>query len=197
MRNEPLPGTTPLDPDEAEELLHDVGTQGELNELEQENIQIGQEWATRVAITGRRRRDVLTEEFLYELHRHMFGEVWTWAGQVRRTNKNLGVDWPQIRPALRDLIEDARLWRDEGVVEADELAVRFHHRLVWIHPFPNGNGRHARMMADLIVMKQGRPRFTWGSASLHETSTLRTRYIQALRSADAGKMGSLVEFARS
>lgn len=196
MRDEPLPGTTPLDPDEAEGLLHDIGTQGELNELEQENIQIGQEWAIRTAVTGRR-REVMTEEFVYELHRRMFGEVWNWAGQVRRSNKNLGVDWPQIRPAVRDLIEDARLWRDDGVFEADELAIRFHHRLVWIHPFPNGNGRHARMMADLIVMRQGRPRFTWGRASLHETFTLRTRYIEALQAADAGKLGPLVEFARS
>lgn len=196
MRDEPLPGNTPLDPDEAEGLLHDIGTQGELNELEQENIQMGQEWAVRTAVTGRR-RDVMTEPFVYELHRRMFGEVWSWAGQVRRSNKNLGIDWPQIRPAVRDLIEDARLWREDGVFEADELAIRFHHRLVWIHPFPNGNGRHARMMADLIVMRQGRPGFTWGRASLHETSTLRTRYIEALQAADAGNVGPLVEFARS
>lgn len=196
MRDEPLPGTTPLDPDEAEGLLHDIATQGELNELEQENIQIGQEWAIRTAITGRR-REVMTEEFVYELHRRMFGEVWKWAGQVRRSNKNLGVDWPQIRPAVRDLIEDARLWRDESVFKPDELAVGFHHRLVWIHPFPNGNGRHARLMADLIVMRHGRPRFTWGRASLHQTSTLRTHYIQALQAADAGKVGLLLEFARS
>lgn len=191
-------GATPIDPNEAEGLLQaHVSTRQELNELEEANIQDGVAWAVERAIAGRRRRDVLTEEFLFELHRRMFGAVWAWAGQVRTTDKNIGVDKYIIRPEVRKLIEDARYWRDFGTYDVDELAVRFHHRLVAIHPFPNGNGRHARLMADLIAQQLGRQPFTWGGESLMETSALRTAYISALRQADGGVIEPLIEFARS
>jgi Fic-DOC domain mobile mystery protein B len=191
-------GATPLDPDEIEGLLQPhVTTRGELDELEAENIQLGLEWAFRVAVLGRRRADVITETFLYALHRHMFGEVWAWAGQVRRTNKNIGVDKYAVRVEVRNLVEDARLWRAEEVYGPDELAVRFHHRLVRIHPFANGNGRHARMMADLIVRQAGRAPLSWGSGTLTTTSALRERYIGALRAADRGDVHPLIAFARS
>lgn len=198
MRNSHPKGTTPLDPDEAEGLrqLH-VTTRGELDELEEANIQLGMEWALQTAVWGRRRVDVLTEQFVFELHERMFGEVWRWAGEIRRTNKNIGVEKHVIRVELGKLIEDARLWRERSVFEPDELAIRFHHRLVSIHPFPNGNGRHARLMADLIVRQEGRPPFSWGGASLTTTSELRERYIAALRSADNGDMAPLLRFARS
>lgn len=190
-------GNTPLDPAEAEGLLHDhIWTRGELDELEEANIQAGLEWAHRRAL-GPRAVDILTEDFLFKLHRRMFGEVWEWAGDVRRTGKNIGVDTIEVRPRLRDLIEDARYWRTNETYPPDELAVRFHHRLVSIHPFPNGNGRHARLMADLLAQQLGRPPFSWGGASLTETSQLRTAYISALQSADRGTIQSLVAFARS
>jgi len=189
-------GATPLDPDEAQALLQaHVTTRAELDELEEANIQIGLEWAMRTAITGSRRVEVLSEAFLYELHKRMFGEVWDWAGDVRRSNKNIGVDKHPVRVEVRNLIEDARLWRQ--VYGPDEIAVRFHHRLVAIHPFPNGNGRHARMMADLIAMQTGRPAFSWGGRQLTSTSELRNAYIDALRKADVGDITSLLEFARS
>lgn len=198
MPTDPGDDRTQIDPDEADGLLHGhVGTRGELNELEQENIELGMEWATRATLSSRRRRDVLTEDFLYELHRRMFGQVWNWAGRVRRTNKNIGLDWPQVRPAVRDLIQDARLWREHSVYGSDELAVRFHHRLVAIHPFANGNGRHARLMADLVVLQQGQPRFSWGGGRLETTSALRSAYIGALREADSGNIRPLILFARS
>jgi Fic-DOC domain mobile mystery protein B len=191
-------GATPLDPDESEGLLPDhVTTRGELDELEEANIQIGVQWGLNAAVLRRRRADVLTEEFLYELHRRMFGEVWDWAGEIRRTSKNLGVDWSLIRIEVRNLIEDARLWREDEVHPPDDLATRFHHRLVSIHPFPNGNGRHARLMADLIVQQAGRSPFTWGGATLATTSALRSAYIDALGSADLGDLGPLIDFARS
>lgn len=190
-------GNTPLDPDEAEGLLHPhVTMRRELDELEEANIQAGMGWGHRRAV-GSRRTDVLTDDFLFELHARMFDEVWDWAGEVRRTNKNIGVDKIEIRPRLRELIEDARYWRANGTFEPDELAVRFHRRLVSIHPFPNGNGRHARMMADLLVQQLGRPAFTWGGANLAETSELRTAYLDALRAADRDEIELLVEFARS
>lgn len=191
-------GATPLDPDESEGLLQThVSTRLELDELEEANIQMGLEWAQARAVFGRRRVDVLTDEFLYELHKRLFGEVWDWAGEVRHTDKNLGVDKFTIREEVRRLLDDARYWREHGTYEPDELAVRFHHRLVWIHPFPNGNGRHARMMADLLVQQLGRPPFTWGGRNLTETSELRKAYIDALRKADNGSIGALVRFARS
>jgi len=191
-------GATPIDPDEAEGLLQaHVSTRHELDELEEANIQLGLEWAQQRAILGRGRVDVVTEDFLYELHRRMFGAVWAWAGQVRRTDKNIGVDKFTIRPEVRKLVDDARYWRDREVYGPDELAVRFHHRLVWIHPFPNGNGRHARMMADLIAQQAGRSPFSWGGASLIATSELRTAYISALRQGDQGDVLPLIVFARS
>jgi Fic-DOC domain mobile mystery protein B len=151
-------GATPVDPDETEGLLHGhVVTRAELDELEEANIQIGLEWAVRRAITSRRPIDVLSEEFLYALHERMFGEVWSWAGEVRRSEKNIGVERHRIRVEVRNLVEDARVWRERQAYSPDEIAVRFHHRLVSIHPFPNGNGRHARLMADLLAMQAGRP----------------------------------------
>lgn len=191
-------GATPIDPDEADGLLQPhVYTREELNELEEANIQEGAAWALERTVIGRRRVDVLTEAFLFELHRRMFGAVWGWAGQVRTTDKNIGVDKFSIRPEVRKLIEDARYWREHGTYDADELAVRFHHRLVAIHPFPNGNGRHARLMADLLVQGLGRRPFSWGGASLVETSELRKAYIGALREADLGTLEPLIDFARS
>lgn len=189
---------TPLDPDEADGLLHThVTTRQELNELEEANVGAGAEWALKRAVVGRRRLDVLTEEFLYELHRRMFGSVWAWAGQVRTTDKNIGVDKFTIRTEVRTLIQDSRYWREHRTYAADERAVRFHHRLVAIHPFPNGNGRHARLMADLIVQQSGGPAFSWGGVTLVETSMLRKAYITALREADQGVMEPLIDFARS
>ena len=191
------PGATPIDPDETDGLLPShVSTRGELDELEEANIQEGLRWAHAKALRATRPVDALADSFVYDLHKEMFGAVWEWAGKVRRTNKNIGVDKFQVPTEVRKLVEDARYWRDNAVYPADELAVRFHHRLVAIHPFPNGNGRHARMMADLIVQQAGRPAFTWGGSSLTTTSKLRTAYIDALRSADQGDIVPLMQFAR-
>ena len=185
-------GATPIDPDEAEGLIPEhVATRGELDELEEANIQEGLEWALRSS------REVLSEEFLYELHRRMFDAIWTWAGKVRLTDKNIGVDKNIVRTEVRKLIEDAHYWRENTMYEPDELAVRFHHRLVSIHPFPNGNGRHARLMADLLARELGESAFSWGGVSLTNTSDLRTEYIGALRAADGGNVDPLLKFARS
>lgn len=178
-------------------MLGHVSTRDELDELEEVNIQAGLEWAHRRALLRRTPVDVLTEDFLFELHQRMFGAVWSWAGKVRTTDKNLGIDKFRIRPEVRYLLQDARYWREHGTYEPDELAVRFHHRLVSIHPFPNGNGRHARLMADLIAQQAGRPPFSWGGASLVRTSDLRVAYIDALHRADDGDIEPLLTFARS
>jgi Fic-DOC domain mobile mystery protein B len=164
----------------------------ELNEVEQANIASGVQWAAR-----RRRRDLLDERFIRELHLRMFGDVWTWAGRYRLTERNIGVPAWRIATDLRSLLDDTRLWVEQGVFNTDELVVRFHHRLVAIHPFPNGNGRHARLMADLLVIRLGGVRFTWGGKSLDSASEVRTRYVEALRQADRQYLAPLIAFVRS
>lgn len=187
------PGNTPLSPDEEEGLIPaHITTQGELNEAEEANITRAFRWALR-AVRG---RDVLTDGFVLELHRRMYGGVWKWAGDVRRTEKNIGIDPRQIRVALRDLMEDARLWEAQGTYGPREIAVRLHHRLAKIHIFRNGNGRHARMMADLYLLRRAEPVISWGPDQLRSAATaeLRAAYIQALRAADAMDYGPLLEY---
>ena len=187
-------GATPLDPDEIEGLIHKhVSTRGELDQLEQGNIQMGLEWLARS-----RAKEILNEEFVRELHRRLFGEVWTWAGRFRTTGKNIGVDAAQIAVQLRMLLDDVRYWIEHDTYPPDEIAVRFHHRLVWIHAFPNGNGRHARIMADAILTKiMGREPINWtGGDDLQAMNDRRRQYIDTLRAADKGDFDPLFEFAK-
>ena len=127
----------------------------------------------------------------------MFDQTWKWAGSYRSTEKNIGIAHYEIREALAALLGDAPYWLEHQTFPADEVAVRFHHRLVWIHPFANGNGRHARVMADILVQRQGQPAFTWGGASIVQAGEFRSRYIQALRAADDSDLRPILKFARS
>lgn len=186
------PGATPLDADELASLIPGhITTQGELNEWEQLNIVQGDTWARK------QRKEILDEGFLRRLHKQMFGETWRWAGTFRKSDKNIGVDWLRIGVEVKNLLDDVRYQIENNSLPPDEIAVRFHHRLVAIHPFPNGNGRHARLMADLLAERLGRPRFTWGSASLVDANETRQRYIAALQAADARDIAPLLAFARS
>ena len=189
------PGATPLDPDEAAGLVPTlITTQGDLNAWEQANILQGDRWAGR-----QKKRDLLDEGFVRELHKKMFDQTWQWAGTFRKSNKNIGVDWPQISMKLRDLLDNTRYQIEHQVFDPDEIVVRFHHQLVWIHAFPNGNGRHARLMADILTMRLGLPRMTWGGDTVALTSVgaVRETYLTALRAADRGQLENLIEFARS
>jgi Fic-DOC domain mobile mystery protein B len=188
-------GATPLDPDEAADLVPThITTQADLNAWEQVNIAQGDRWAAR-----QKKRELLDEGFIRELHRQMFDKTWQWAGTFRHSNKNIGVDWTQVAVKLRNLLDDTKYQIDHRVFDADEMAVRFHHQLVWIHAFPNGNGRHARLMADLLATRLGRPRLTWGGgeATINTVGVLRERYLSALRAADQGQFNDLIAFARS
>lgn len=183
---------TPLAPEEKRDLIPThIAYWSELNAAEQANIVRGQEWAMR------RRREILDERFLLALHRRMFGEVWRWAGRYRASERNLGVAAWQIAAEMRTLVDDAKIWIAHASYPRDEIAVRLHHRLVWIHPFANGNGRHARLVADLLVTQQGGERFSWGRGSLYSSGELRQRYIAALREADRHNLMPLTAFARS
>ena len=183
---------TPLTPEEMRELIPaHIAYRSELNEAEQENIARAQDWALV------RRRDPLSEKFIKTLHRHMLGDVWRWAGKFRTSERNLGIAYYEIPAALRQLLDDVRAGIEHQSYPPDEIAVRFHHRLVQIHAFPNGNGRHARLMADLLVMSLGGERFSWGSTNLQDAGAMRQRYIAALHAADEHDTGPLLAFSRS
>lgn len=183
-------GTT-LSEEECEGLIPSYITiRRELNEAEQANILEAQEWAFA------RNRDVLSEKFLNPLHKQMFGNVWRWAGCYRKTGKNIDVDAYRIPQDLRQLLDDCRYWMKHSTYEPDEIAVRFHHKLVWIHPDPNGNGRHARFATDLLLGSTNCTPFTWG-ANLFNQATTRRQYIGALRESDKHYYQPLMQFVRS
>jgi Fic-DOC domain mobile mystery protein B len=187
-------GNTPLSPEELADLIPNLATKQELNEWERENILRGREWAVGDR-TGP--SDMVSDKYVRKLHKKMFDETWKWAGNYRHTEKNIGVSVHEIRERLMALFGATRYWVDNGTYLPDEIAVRFHHRLVFIHPFPNGNGRHARLIADMIAMKLGQPAFTWGSANLVKDGEARTTYLEAIRAADDGDIQPLLNFARS
>ena len=185
-------GATPLSPEDREHLIPThITLRSELNEFEARGVSKAEGWGF-----GRRRSTavLLDPKFIRNLHRHMLGEVWKWAGTYRTLGANVGVDPGIIQVELRKLLDDARYWLDHATYSPDEIAVRFHHRLVAIHPFPNGNGRISRLMADLLIVAQGGARFTWGRSRGGDEN--RTRYLAALRAADLGDCAPLVVFAR-
>lgn len=189
---QPDEAATPLTEEEKRDLKPSyITNRAELNAAEQENIALGQDWASR------RRRNILTESFVRSLHLHMLSDVWRWAGRFRTSERNIGIDYWEIPVALRMLLDDSKTWIEHKAYPPDEIAVRFHHRLTQIHPFPNGNGRHARLIADLLIMQLGGERFSWGQGSLREPGELRKRYIAALKAADNHDIEPLLKFARS
>ncbi len=186
-------GATPLDPDEIEGLLVPlIATRAELDEHEQANIERARRWLAKRNHTPEQQ---LTDTFVKRLHREMYHEVWKWGGAFRRTEKNIGVDPVRIAVDLRQLLDDARFWVEHSTYPPDEIAIRVKHRIVCIHCFANGNGRHSRLLADALVHAMGRPSFTWGGATA--MPDVRERYFDALRKADRGDIRQLVVFARS
>jgi len=189
------PGNTPISEDELKALIPNLATRAELNEWERENIILAERWCFSPRVL--KAFNPVSETDLRKLHREMFGRTWKWAGTYRNTEKNIGVPVVQINNAIAAFLGDADYWIKEKAFEPDELAVRFHHRLVHIHPFPNGNGRHSRLLADVLVVRLGRPRFSWGQANLQPANPVRDRYISAIKQADNGDIKPLMEFARS
>ncbi|MDP2422022.1 mobile mystery protein B [Sediminibacterium sp.] len=189
-------GQTPLDEDEKESLLiKSISTRGELDEFEQQNIEDAIQWSLTRKFKA---EQILSESFIKDLHKKMYGRVWRWAGEYRKTNKNIGVDKLEISISLRSLIDDAKYWLENNVYEPDEFAILFKHRLVSIHCFPNGNGRHSRMIADIIIEKiYNQPVFTWGGSSISEETDIRAQYLKAIRNADKGNFDLLLKFARN
>jgi Fic-DOC domain mobile mystery protein B len=188
-------GATPLDPDSARGLIPRLTMQSELNEFEQTNIQLAVEWATK---SRKLKRELVSIEGIKLLHRKMFDLTWKWAGKFRQHETNLGVSWQQIPEQLKNLCDDVCFWEKHQTYHPVEEAVRFHHRLVSIHPFPNGNGRVSRLVADLFLEYRNGPALTWGAGSEFAIeSGARKEYLVSLREADKGKYDRLIRFARS
>jgi Fic-DOC domain mobile mystery protein B len=183
-------GATPIDPAEARELIPShIATQAELNEWELRNIVEGERWAY-----ARRHSTLLTPGFVQRLHRKLFGNTWKWAGAWRRTEKNIGIAPELIAVRMRELLDGVAAQIEDRSHSMREIAARCHHRMVQIHPFPNGNGRLARTYTDLLLAHHDEARFTWGDGDLIAAGDARERYIAALRSADARDYGPLMEF---
>jgi Fic-DOC domain mobile mystery protein B len=184
--------STPLTPDERADLIPSYITlRRELNEAEQGNIFEAEEWAFS------RNRNVLSEGFLTNLHKRMFGQVWKWAGKFRTSERNIGVPAYSIGIDLHRLLDDVKYWIENNTYEPDEIAYRFHHKLVFIHPFPNGNGRHARLATDLLLKSLGHERFSWGSGDIVDANVTRAQYVAALRAADGHHFDLLKKFVRA
>jgi|SRR3989339_47725 len=191
-----IEGQSPLDEEEKEGLkIKSISTRGELDEFEQHNIEKAIEWSIRRKFTI---DEFLTEQFVKDLHKQMFDQVWIWAGQFRKSNKNIGVDKFYICIELRQLLDDCKFWIKENTFSEDEIAIRLKHRMVKIHPFPNGNGRHSRLIADIMIERIfGKKLFSWGVKNLSKQSDTRKTYINAVIEADNGNYKPLLKFARS
>lgn len=191
-----IDGQTPIDEEEKEGLrIETISAKGELDEFEQLNIEEALQW-----VFGKKfkPKQVFTEKFICNLHKRMYGNVWDWAGEFRKTNKNIGVDKHQIPMQLKMLCDDALFWVENGTYPPEEIAICFKHRIVSIHCFPNGNGRHSRLMADIIIEKLfAEEPFSWGAANLSKANDTRKSYLKAVKAADLSDYQPLLEFSRS
>jgi Fic-DOC domain mobile mystery protein B len=190
-------GNTPIRPEKAEQLIPRISTTGELNEYEALNILRAREWA--FDSRTMKSTDPLEEPYVRELHHRMFDNVWKWVGTYRQTERNIGCDPKEIAQRIPQLLANTRYWLENKTFSTDEALLRFHHQLTKIHPFANGNGRHARMIADVVAVKYGKVEFTWAAGKdLVAQGDARTRYLAALRTLDAKEndVKPLLDFAR-
>jgi len=187
-------GSTPIDSDEFKGLIpKHITTQEELNAWESENILQAELWASKL-----KRRDIVSIDFIKELHKKMLDNTWSWAGIFRKSDKNIGVHWSQIEIQLKNLCDDVKFWINHKIYSPDEIAIRFHYKLAAIHPFSNGNGRMARIITNLLIVQLGGREFSWGSrVNLTQSTPVRTQYIEALQLADKDDCTKLLAFARS
>jgi Fic-DOC domain mobile mystery protein B len=189
-----IEGQTPIDEDEKVGLLvKSISTRGDLDEFEQLNIEKAIQWTLAKKWTP---EYILSEDFVRELHKKMFNDVWSWAGEFRKTNKNIGVDKHLISVSLKQLLDDSLFWLNHNIYSDQEFAIQFKHRIVKIHCFPNGNGRHSRLIADIIINQIfGKPYFSWYSSQLNKKGEARTEYLKAIKFADNGDILPLINFA--
>ena len=202
---------TPLTPEEERDLIPSISFRSQLNELERLNILSARLWAMKIAAKTAARTpsrapatdiatDIATDFFARELHRRMFCNVWRWAGKYRATPRNLGWEALRIAEGMRSLMDDFKTWVELKTYPGHEAVVRLHHRMVAIHPWPNGNGRHSRLMADVSLaafFPEEKPHSWGGNADLVRADKIRENYIAAVRQADEGDIKPLLDFAKS
>ncbi len=189
-------GQTPIEEEEKEGLkINSITTHGELDEFEQLNIEKAVVWTIHSNLKPAK---ILTDKFIKDLHQKMFDDVWRWAGQYRKTDKNIGVSWTNIAIDIKVLLEDTKYWIKKETYKPEEIAIRFKHRLVSIHCFPNGNGRHSRLMADVIMESIFEDEaFPWHQSDIVQANDIRKMYILALKEADKGDINPLIDFAKN
>jgi len=191
-----IEGQSLLEEDEKEGILiKTVTTQEELDELEQLNIERAIAWTI-----GKKFKPatIFTEQFIKKVHKQMFGDVWKWAGSFRKSEKNIGIEWIKIGVELKYLLDDTTYWAEKKTYPSDEIAIRFKHRLVKIHCFPDGNGRHSRLMADIIIESVfNKEVFPWHRSNMVKPDETRKLYLAAIRVGDNGNIQPLIEFARN
>jgi len=189
-------GQTPINEDEKKDLLiKSITTQSELDEHEQLNIEKAVEW---IISTKFKSDDILTEQFIKKLHKKMYSDVWKWAVKFRKSEKNIGVEWVKIGIELKYLLDDTKFWIENKTFSHDEITIRFKHRLASIHCFPNGNGRHSRLMADIIIESIFEKEiFSWSNSNMVKPDETRKKYISAIKEADNNNIIPLLKFARS
>ena len=176
-------------------LLHrHLTTQEELNALEFANI--NQAMGKYLLGSLTEKKAPFTLEWLFQVHREMFEEVWDWAGKPRNTEFKIGVLPAQIPSFLKQLLDDLKYWEGQTTMEPIEIASHLHHRLVQIHPFENGNSRWARLLTNIYLKKQGLPLVQWPEGSLGQEGDIRDCYIDALKAADRGDSGALIDLHR-
>ncbi|MEM0517351.1 MULTISPECIES: mobile mystery protein B [Aequorivita] len=187
---------TPLDEEEKEGLkIKSITTQKELDQFEQLNIEKAVEWTIHANLKPEK---ILTEKFIKDFHKRMYGDVWKWAGEFRKTDKNIGIHWSQIGVELKKLIDDTKYWIKNKTYSPEEIAIRFKHRIVSIYCFPNGNGRHSRMMADIIIESIFKKDiFSWHNSNMTSVDDTRKKYITALQAADDGNIKPLIKFSKT
>lgn len=188
------PGQTKLDERDKLDLIPSLITRSQLNEHELLNTASARDWAMSSKV--QKRDDLLTDFFARELHRRMFSSIWKWAGKYRTTERNLGWEPHRITEGMRVAFDNAQHWLKHDIYSLTESAIRLHHRLVVIHPWSNGNGRHARLMADVLMVSRGNRALPWGEtrSDLVNAGTTRQHYIEALRRADGGAFEPLLDF---
>lgn len=185
---------TPIRPEDIDDLIPDLKNQEELNQFEQKNISLAEQWAAK---SRKLKKGFPSNETLRLLHEKMFDKTWKWAGEFRLTELTIGIEWSHISTEVKKLCDDVHYWIANKTYDWDELAARFHHRLVFIHPFKNGNGRHARLATDILLSNHDQATFTWGSARIDKKSSTRDDYIRALKAADSGDYQLLIAFVRT
>lgn len=185
-----------MDPDARQFLLPehaDVATNNELNELEALNIADAFAWADDQTWQT---ADFFTQHVLREIHAKMFDQVWVWAGTYRSREVNIGNCPPEEISTRLEQVLGNLSYQSENGRSAHDVCTALHHCIAQIHPFPNGNGRHARLVARLLAQTMGleRSSLTWGSTEYADEDTRKAAYISSLRAADDGDFGPLKSF---